>query len=54
MKEESIGHIQKQMGATLQNYKNNCKCVLLSDGAERLTDKVLDRIQTYNGNIYSK
>ena len=53
-KEDCIGHIQKRMGSALRTYKNNSKGRLLSDGKSvggtgRLTDKVVDHIQTYYG-----
>ena len=53
-KEDCIGHIQKRMGAALRSYKNNCRGRTLADGkgvggAGRLTDVVIDRIQTYYG-----
>ena len=53
-KEDCIGHIQKRMGSALRTYKNNSKGIVLSDGKSvggvgRLTDKVIDRIQTYYG-----
>ena len=53
-KEDCIGHIQKRMGAALRNYKNKCKGTVLPDGktvggAGRLTDRVVDHIQTYYG-----
>ena len=53
-KEDCIGHIQKRMGSSLRNYKNKSKGVVLADGkstggAGRLTDKVVDRMQTYFG-----
>ena len=42
------------MGAALRNYKNKCEGTVLPDGksvggTRRLTDKVVDRIQTYYG-----
>ena len=42
------------MGVGLRNYKNNCRGRLLPDnksvgGTGRLTDKVIDQIQTYYG-----
>ena len=53
-KEDCIGHIQKRMGSALRTYKNNCKGSVLPDGKTvggvgRLTDKIIDRIQTYYG-----
>ena len=53
-KEDCIGHIQKRMGAVLQTYKNNCRDRIFADGkgvggAGRLTDVIIDRIQTYYG-----
>ena len=53
-KEDWIGHIQKRMGSALRTYKNNCKGSDLPDGKTvggvgRLTDKIIDRIQTYYG-----
>ena len=42
------------MGTALRKYKNNCKVTKLSDGktvgvVSRLTDDVVDKIQTYYG-----
>ena len=42
------------MGSALRTYKNNCKGSVLPDGKTvngvgRLTDKIIDRIQTYYG-----
>ena len=53
-KEDCIGHIQKRMGTALRKYKNNHRGTRLSDGkgvggAGRLTDAIVDRIQTYYG-----
>ena len=53
-KEDCIGHIQKRMGTALRQYKNNCRGTKLSDGkgvggAGRLTDVIVDQIQTYYG-----
>ena len=53
-KEDCIGHIQKRMGNSPRKYKNNSKGTLLSDnksdgGSGRLTDKIVDKIQTYYG-----
>ena len=53
-KEDCIDHVQKRMGAALRKYKNNCKGTKLSDGKTvggvgRLTDAVVDKIQTYYG-----
>ena len=54
IKEDCIGHIQKSMGTALRKYKNNCCGSKLSDGKTvggtgRLTDAVIDHIQTYYG-----
>ena len=51
-KEGFIGHFQKRMGAALRAYKNNIHGKILADlkgacGTGRLTDGVIDRIQTY-------
>ena len=58
-KEDCIGHIQKRLGAALRSYKNKKQGVLLSDGkgvgegggggSERLTDPIIDRMQTAYG-----
>ena len=53
-KEDCIGHIKKRMGSALHTYKNKCKGTVLPDGKTvggvgRLTDKIIDRIQTYYG-----
>ena len=53
-KEDCIGHIQKRLGAALRSYKNKKRGVLLSDGkgvggSGRLTDPVIDRMQTAYG-----
>ena len=53
-RKKTVGHIQKRIGAGLRNYKNNCRGRLLPDnksegGTSRLTDKVIDQIQTYYG-----
>ena len=53
-KEDCIGHIQKRMGTALRNYKSNARGSKLSDdkgvgGQGRLTDAIVDRIQTYYG-----
>ena len=53
-KEDCIGHIQKRLGAALRSYKNKKRGVLLSHGkgvggSGRLTDPVIDRMQTAYG-----
>ena len=53
-KQDCIGHIQKRMGSALRNYKNSCKGSLLPVNKSvgeigRLTDKIVDKIQTYYG-----
>ena len=53
-KEDCIGHIQKRMGANLRLYKNKKRGVALKDGLGvggkgRLTDAVIDKMQTYYG-----
>ena len=53
-KEDFIGQIQKRMGSALREYKNKRRGTLLSDGKcvggqGRLTDVVVDKIQTYFG-----
>lgn len=52
---ECIGHIQKRMGARLRNLKKKSKGVKLSDGLplggrNRLTDGLIDELQSYYGN----
>ena len=54
LRKKTIGHIQKRMGSALRTYKNKCKGTVLPDGKTvggvgRLTDKIIDRIQTYYG-----
>ena len=53
-KEDCIGRVQKGMGNSLRKYKNNRKGTLLADnksvgGTGSLTDKVVEKIQTYYG-----
>lgn len=54
-----IGHIQKRMGGRLRRLKKTMKKVKLSDnlpigGKNRLTDAVIDQLQTYYGNAIRK
>ena len=54
LKEECIGHIQKRMGKALRDLKKAKKGEKLSDGLRlggpgRLTDEVIDKLQTYYG-----
>ena len=54
VKEECIGHIQKRMGKALRDLKKAKKGEKLSDGLGiggpgRLTDKLIDTLQTYYG-----
>ena len=53
-KEECVGHIQKRMGSGLREYKKRMRGQKLPDGknvggAGRLTDAVIDRIQSNYG-----
>ena len=53
-KEECVGHVQKRMGTSLREYKRKGRGKKLDDGktvggTNRLTDKVLDKIQNYYG-----
>ena len=53
-KEECVGHVQKRLGKALRDLKKSMKGQKLSDGltiggAGRLTDKVIDTLQTYYG-----
>lgn len=52
VKEECVGHVQKRIGSNLRELKRNLKGKKLSDGKPligkgRLTDKVIDTLQTY-------
>lgn len=54
-KVECVGHVQKRMGSRLRKLKSNLVGKNLSDGKKisgkgRLTDKIIDEIQTYYGN----
>jgi hypothetical protein len=56
---ECIGHIQKRMGARLRKLRQELKNTVLSDGKKisgrgRLTDKDIDKIQSYYGNAIRK
>uniref|UniRef100_A0A1B6K2H0 Mutator-like transposase domain-containing protein n=1 Tax=Homalodisca liturata TaxID=320908 RepID=A0A1B6K2H0_9HEMI len=56
---ECIGHIQKRMGSRLRKLKRDSKGVTLSDGGKlggknRLTDGIIDQLQTYYGNAIRK
>ena len=53
-KEECVGHIQKRVGKALRDIKKSMKGQKLSDGLTtggvgRLTDKMIDKLQTYYG-----
>lgn len=53
-KEYCIGHVKKTMGSALLACKNKCKGTVLLNGETvggigRLTDKIIDRVQTYDG-----
>ena len=53
-KEDCVGHVQKRMGSALRSYKNGRRGTKLSDGkgvggTGRLTDAVVDRMQTHYG-----
>ena len=53
-KEDCIDHIQKRMDTALRTYKNKAHDMKLSDGkgvggTGRLTDVIVDQIQTYYG-----
>lgn len=52
---ECIGHIQKRMGSRLRKLRQDLKNSVLSDGKKisgrgRLTDKDIDKLQSYYGN----
>ena len=54
VKEECIGHVQKRLGTALRNLKKEKKGQKLSDGKTigglgRLSDKLIDTLQTYYG-----
>lgn len=54
IKLECIGHVQKRMGSRLRRLKNDGKGKKLSDGKAisgkgRLTDSIIDKLQTYYG-----
>ena len=54
VKEECVGHIQKRMGMRLRDLKSDYHGKKLKDGlkiggAGRLTDKLIDTLQTYYG-----
>ena len=54
-KEECVGHTQKRVGSSLRNLKKNLKGQKLDDGKPigghgRLTDELIDKMQTYYGN----
>jgi hypothetical protein len=54
VKEECVGHVQKRLGTALRKYKSDMKGKKLSDGKtvggkNRLTDKVIDRMQNFYG-----
>ena len=53
-KEDCIGHVQKRMGTALISFKNKKRGSVLSDGkgvggSGRLTNVIIDKIQTYYG-----
>ena len=55
VKEECVGHVQKRMGSHLRNLKHSMRGQRLDDGKHiggqgRLTDNVIDILQTYYGN----
>ena len=55
MKEECVGHVQKRLGTALRKYKSDMRGKKLPDGKtvggkNRLTDKIIDRMQNYYGN----
>lgn len=54
-KEECVGHVQKRVGSNLRNLKKSLKNEKLADGRPiggqgRLTDPLIDTLQTYYGN----
>ena len=54
-KEECAGHVQKRIGSSLRTLKKNRKGEKLEDGKAiggqgRLTDQMIDTLQTYYGN----
>ena len=49
-KEDSVCHIQKQMGTNLRRLKLEAKGRTLAGGRRRLTDSVIDSFQNYFGN----
>ena len=54
VKEECVGHVQKRMGSGLREFKRKKKGFKLSDnktvgGRNRLTDKIIDKMQNYYG-----
>ena len=50
-KEDSVCHIQKQMGTNLRRLKLEAKGRTLAGGRRRLTDSVIDSFQNYFGNV---
>ena len=53
-KEECVGHVQKRMGTGLREYKRKNRGRKLRDGktvggSNRLTDKVIDKMQNFYG-----
>ena len=54
-KEECVGHVQKRVGSSLRSLKKSLKGQKLDDGKPvsgqgRLTDQMIDTLQTYYGN----
>ena len=54
VKEECIGHVQKHVGSRLRTLKKNMRGQVLADGKPiggqgRLTDQLIDDLQTYYG-----
>ena len=54
IKEERVCHVQKRMDTCLREYKRKNKGRILSDGKKvdgtnRLTNKIVDKIQNYYG-----
>ena len=53
-KKDCIGHVIKRMDSALLTFKNKCKGTILPNGETvggggRLTDKIIDRLETYDG-----